>query len=345
MMNILKKSLKSTYLEIASRRPVINILRRAIRANVIVLMYHEVAEDSNSLDAWTVVRKSDFVRQMEYLTEYYNVIPISEAVARMGSDKPSTNEQPAAVITFDDGYSGNRNVVLPIISSMNIPVTVFVATRAVQEGILYWYDRIICALEGMDVGILDLAEYSLGVYPVNMTKGATNWMERGRLLEDLKKLSPELREKVVEAILNKLEIDNSRPCGLSFMTISELREMAQAPLVTIGAHSHCHNLLDQLTPEKVSDSVGKSKASLESWIGRPVEYLAYPNGNYNDMVIEAIRGTGFSHAFTTVAKPWGRNESNFTLPRIGIGRYDSMKLFKTKLAGGLSIKRMIACIK
>lgn len=335
MMNILKKSLKSIYLEIASRRPVINMLRHALQGKIIVLMYHEVAEDSNNIDSWTVVRKSDFVRQMGYLTAHYNIIPITEAVAKIGSFKPSKNDRPSAVITFDDGYSGNRNVMLPIINSMNIPVTVFVATKAVQEGILYWYDRIICALEGMDVGILDLVEYSLGVYSVNMTRGAKNWMERERLLNDLKKLSTERREKVVEAVLNKVKIDNSRPCSLSFLTTPELCEMAQNPLVTIGAHSNCHNLLDQLPPDKVSDSVGKSKALLELWIGKPVEYFAYPNGNYNDMVIEAVKGTGFSHAFTTVAKPWGRNESLFTIPRIGIGRYDSMKLFKTKIASGL----------
>src|SRR5213078_1000592 len=42
-----------------------------------------------------------FARQMEFLTAYYRVVSLDEAVARLAS---GANDELAAVLTFDDGY-------------------------------------------------------------------------------------------------------------------------------------------------------------------------------------------------------------------------------------------------
>jgi peptidoglycan/xylan/chitin deacetylase (PgdA/CDA1 family) len=119
------------------------------------------------------------------------------------------------------------------------------------------------------------------------------------------------------------------------LTIDEVRELAKCPYITIGAHSHCHNILTQLSVEETAESIRTSKALLESWIERPVTFFAYPNGNYSDAIVSSLKENGFQCSLTTAPRPWIRGESNFTIPRMGIGRYDSLDFFKIKASGGL----------
>ncbi len=334
--NIFKKVLKTAAYNIISREPLLDRARRnRLHDKTIVLMYHEIAEDRDDIDAWTVVRQSDFVRQMEYLSSHFRVVSLRDAIYQMSGTGGSVAQKPMAVVTFDDGYAGNRRVLLPIVKEMNLPVTIFIATRAIQDQSIYWYDRLINGLQGEQRVVLDLTHLSLGKYRINASKGSGNWREIERLLEDLKTLEPDRREKVSGDILrNAPVVKKTHSYHVAPLTIKELRELSECPLVNIGAHSHCHNLLTQLQDHDVESSVNKSKHLIESWIDRPIHHFAYPNGNYSDSVINIVKKSGLQCGLTTVAKPWKRGESLFAIPRMGIGRYDSFDYFKIKVSGG-----------
>jgi len=334
MTKILKKLLKRSLHKVISFEPILGNMRGArLNQKIVVLMYHEIAEDSDDIEAWTVVRKSEFLRQMEYLSAHFDILSTEDALKRMRSGQ-SGSKKPAAVITFDDGYSGNNRVLLPIVKSMNLPVTVFVASWAVEEGHLFWYDRIINALQESAPVDLDLKRLALGDYRINRCSGAENWREIERLLRDLKKLSPHKRATSVESILGELGAPNVDTYSLRSLSHEELVEMSGCPLMTIGAHSHCHNILTQLSGEEVIESVKTSKDLLEEWTGHKMRFFSYPNGNFDDAVVDIIRNLGFEGAFTTVSRPWSREDSVFAIPRIGVGRYDSFELFKIKVSGG-----------
>jgi len=334
MTNILKKLFKRSLHKVISFEPILGNMRGSrLNQKVVVLMYHEIAEDSDDIEAWTVVKKSEFIRQMEYLSAHFDILSTEEALERMRSGH-NLSKKPAAVITFDDGYSGNNRVLLPIVRSMDLPVTVFVASKAIEDGILYWYDRIINALQGGAPIALDLKRFARGAYRINRCRGAENWREIERLLSDLKALDPRARVAAVETILAGLAHPKDMPYSLRSLSHEELVEMSGCPLMTIGAHSHCHNILTQLSGEEVGESVKTSKDLLEEWTGYRMRYFSYPNGNFDDGVVDIIRDLGFECAFTAVSRPWSREDSVFTIPRIGIGRYDSFDLFKIKVSGG-----------
>lgn len=335
----LNKVLRPIINKIISREFILERMRTIkLQNKLVVLMYHEIADDSVEIDAWTVVKESDFIRQMVYLSRHFRVVSLKYALDCMNKNSDETVAQkPMAVITFDDGYRGNRQVLLPIIESLNLPVSIFIPTGAIKNQRLYWYDSLINGLRGEKIIILDLNYLSLGKYRINKDKGSENWREIERLLSDLKTLEPDSREKVVEDILSDLDrSQDDHSFNLAPLSIIELLELADSPLVTIGAHSHCHNLLNQISCDAIDISVSTSKQLIESWINRPVYYFAYPNGNFNDQVVDIIKKTGFKCGLTTISKPWSHNDSLFTVPRIGIGRYDSFDLFKIKVAGGLT---------
>ena len=294
-------------------------------------MYHEVLDDSAPINAWTVVKKSHFIRQMEYLQSNFRIVSLDEAFQSIYLQSIQTDKN-IAVITFDDGYSGNRKVVLPITESMGIPVTIFVSTGTVQNRVLNWYDSLITAFQHDGRIQINLERFNLGTYNISSHHTSEGrWIEIEEVLAALKKLTPDTREAAVRHILEKFDTRQITP--LAPLSISEIREMSKSPFVTFGAHSHCHNRLIQLDKEKIKVSIERSKSFLEEWTGKPMRHFAYPNGDYNQDVISCLKETGFDSGLTTLSRLWGDGDPPFTIPRIGIGRYDSFSSFKAKVSG------------
>jgi len=334
----IKRILRDTaYRPLASEAVLKWLRKRSLGGKAVVLMYHEVAPDAEGIEAWTVVRESDFVRQMKYLSSEFNVVSLSDALRLISGDNADPGDgRPTAVVTFDDGYSGNMRTLLPAVKSMKIPVTIFVATKAVQDRIVYWYDRLISALQGDTMIELDLTDLGLGLYRINRRRGDENWRQIERLLADLKAVEPARRAEAVEDILKRLApLKGKGRYRLAHLSIEEVREISACPLVTIGAHSHCHSILTQLSDEDMRESVKTSKRLLQEWTGRDVPYFSYPNGNFDEKVVGALKAEGFECSLTTESRAWDRVDPVFAIPRIGIGRYDSMDLFKIKVSGGI----------
>lgn len=308
--------------------------RRTASSGITVLAYHDLAPDGVDIEAWTVVRESDFLRQMDYLMRYYNVVSLDQALARMCGSIDTV--RPLAVVTFDDGASGSTDVLLPIVEACRIPVTIYVATRQIVDGTPYWFDQLINGLQVDATVDVNLQSFGLGRYRINEVRGPRNWNEIERLLEALKSLDPARRPEAVQVGLSAVTPGARRRNGRVLpMEIADVQALAGSPLVTIGSHSHCHSILTQLAPDQASHSICESKALLEKWTGRTVEHFAYPNGSHDENTISIVRNLGFRSAVTFEWGVWRSNDSLFRIPRISVGRYDSLAQYRLNVAGGL----------
>lgn len=305
-----------------------------MRRKTLVLMYHEVLEDDREIEAWAVVKKTEFRRQMEYLKRNFQVIGLPEALQLMLDPGPVQGNH--AVVTFDDGYSGNKRVAFPILESFGIPASIFVATGAVENQALYWYDKVILEFQDSSVGVqLDLEPMGLNKYsfPKGMA-GEKRWEKIRKLLEDLKAIPPDDREKAVAGIQEQMG-SNGSPSSRDLAPLSddEVGELAGSELISFGAHSHSHEILVQIGPEEIKKSIGQSRELLGKWTGRKIRYFSYPNGNYNAEIMAIVKQEGFECGLTTESRPWALQDSAFSIPRIGIGRYDGVEIFKAKVSG------------
>jgi peptidoglycan/xylan/chitin deacetylase (PgdA/CDA1 family) len=326
---------RKQFYRILSRESILKASQRIrLGGRAVVLMYHEVAEDWQGIKAWTVVKKSHFYEQMVYLNENFRILGIPELFDLMQSGSMGTGRY--AAVTFDDGYAGNKAVVVPIVESLGIPITIFVSTQAVQTQERYWYDRIILSLQRADLEFeITLEEFGQHRHLFQQGQtGEDRWERIQDLLEDLKRLPVEWRNRAVDLILSQRKFDDEgTPPGLLPLTSAEVGELGQSGLVTLGAHSHCHNILTQLDDDDLRRTVRLSKSLIESWSGKKIKYFAYPNGNYNEKVKRVLQEEGFAGGLTTMPGRWKSADSPFEVRRIGIGRYDTIERFKAVVSG------------
>lgn len=119
--------------------PIRSMLRSRYQAEcqfpISVLYYHRVADWQPT--PWTITR-ADFRRHLDWLQSHLEVISLDEAIARLESGQSG---RPAAVITFDDGYSDNMDFAVPLMMQRKVPFTYYVSTHQVINQQPFQHDQ------------------------------------------------------------------------------------------------------------------------------------------------------------------------------------------------------------
>jgi peptidoglycan/xylan/chitin deacetylase (PgdA/CDA1 family) len=98
------------------------------------------------------------------------------------------------------------------------------------------------------------------------------------------------------------------------MTWSQIRELDSAG-VEIGSHTLTHPHLIRLGEKGLNEELTTSKIMLEDRLGKSITSFAYPYGEYDNRVIEAVADSGYSCAFTTRHLYASRESDVFQIPR------------------------------
>lgn len=297
---------------------------------VTVLVYHTIGPDDDDVDTWTLVRIAEFRRQIAYLKSQFDIISLDDAVE--GTRKE--NGRPRAVLTFDDGDVGLHTFLLPFVEEEQVPVTVYLATGQIETGELYWFDQVMNALGAAGPMTIDLRADGLRSWDIGHERGSSNWAAISDILETLKTVPNDKRAEICEVILDQAARHSSHAATqLAPLTVGQVAELAESQWISFGSHSHCHNMLDQITIDDAKDSIEHSRKLIESWSDKAVKHFAYPNGNHNPRLATAVEDMGFHSATILGMEHWDGRSDLFALPRIAIGRYDSFERFKLRLAG------------
>jgi len=84
-----------------------------------------------------------------------------------------------------------------------------------------------------------------------------------------------------------------------YLTWDMIREMSSSGLVQFGSHTMLHTKLDTISGYLLEYELGESKRVIEKMTGQEVCAVCYPNGAYNDEVLE-IAANYYTHGFTTL---------------------------------------------
>ena len=242
-----------------------------------------------------------------------------------------------ACFTFDDGYRDNRDFALPVMREFDAPFTVYVASDFAQgTGRLWWValQRVIAGADSIEVDI----EGAAVRLDASTDEARQNAFDR---LHDWMRALPgeQAIRDVVTALCVRYGVDENAIAGELCMSWDELRQFADDPLVTIGAHTISHCNLARQAEHAALDELATSRARIEAELQRPVKHFAYPYGDRmaaGPREFALARAAGFKTAVTT--RPGmifpGCADHLTALPRVSLnGNYQDRRILPVLTSG------------
>lgn len=110
------------------------------------------------------------------------------------------------------------------------------------------------------------------------------------------------------------------PALMDPATIMELRSNN----IAFGSHTATHPMLTQIDRSRQRREIRESKFALENLVNEEIKYFCYPNGDYDDGVVDCTREAGYKAALTCDRGAATPIENPFVLPRKAISFGDSL---------------------
>lgn len=186
--------------------------------------------------------------------------------------------------SFDDGWKGNIENVIPVLEKYNIPATFFISTKSVKDGYFWW----------------SVAEKYKSLLPIK--------------INELWSITENRRKEIIENLVR----GKSEEIKRESMTIEDLKRISENSLITIGSHTVNHSILPNCTDEELEFEISDSKKKLESWTGKEVKYFSYPNGDFDGREKEILEKYGFELAATTENKFVNLESDIYFIPRFAV---------------------------
>lgn len=187
-------------------------------------------------------------------------------------------------LSFDDGYTDNLTILLPILEKYNVPVTIFITSGFILRE-YYPFEYILSDI--LYANSVHDQQTKLEIY-TDLRK-QLKYLSYNDKIENLKHEFPNID---INKFINKD----------LFLHSEQLKTISTSSLVTIGCHGFTHDSLlnlDHKSPNILFDECYKSKYCLESIIGMEVNLFSFPYGDYNHDTIFALKSFGYKASFTT----------------------------------------------
>ena len=267
------------------------------RDALLVLNYHRIGDaEETPYDSGTFGPTADqFDWELQYLKSHFNCIGLEEAVAMMTGHETM---HPSLLITFDDGYLDNYRTAFPLLRSHGLPATFFLPTSFIGTQRLPWWDTIAYIVKHS-------RQNSFKVYYPKPAEFHLDRSKPSNTVFQVLRLCSESSTTDYAPLIDQLETacDCARPDGASercFLNWDEAREM-QAAGMSFGSHTHSHEVLSGLSPERQIEELTQSRTVLERELERTVDVLAYPVGRpytFNRDTQQALEHSGYRAAFS-----------------------------------------------
>ena len=117
------------------------------------------------------------------------------------------------------------------------------------------------------------------------------------------------------------------------MSVAQMNSISRE-LLTIGSHTLSHKKLTSLSDDEINYELGESKHILEKLSGSKVNTISFPNGDYNDSIIEKCLLMGYERVFTIDPKFSLRKLNETVTGRVWVNGSDWYPEFWLKVHGG-----------
>lgn len=98
---------------------------------------------------------------------------------------------------------------------------------------------------------------------------------------------------------------------------------------SIGSHGATHRDFFTLDDAGRRREIVQSRMTLQSELGFPIDYFAYPRGRYDEKIAKEAATAGYTMAFTMDDAIINSRINRYAIPRIGVDRTHSFSEFRT----------------
>lgn len=269
-----------------------DILKEQKMAKSLVLVFHK--EENGPL----------FEKIIVALKARYNLVSAAQLEDLLLKKKELKN---ICHISFDDGYKSFYTVVFPILKKYYVPVSLFVSPEIIVSQKNYWFQEI----EGYDEDQLkNILARQLNISYNSICKFSIMAIFKSLPANTIKHI---IRQYQQQAGSNTKVSEN--------INIDQVKEMAASGLVTVGAHTINHPVLANEEDAQCRYEIEESIKQLESILGHPVKYFAYPNGrpgfDFGEREISYLKENNITLAFSTELDHISVNSNPLSIPRMG----------------------------
>ena len=197
-----------------------------------------------------------------FLKKGFRFITPRELYLYVKGEKPITEK--LVWLSFDDGWRSNYTDVFPVLQKYQVPATIFVATKGIEDG-YFWFTQAF------------------------QNRNSSLYNEVGELWT----MSNQDRVKTIGQLPSYIG-------NRITLNADEMKEMSASQTVNWGNHTHDHVMSDMCFVDELKDEIQKCRCRLTALTGSDGNYIySYPNGNYDDRTASVLREMNFAMAATT----------------------------------------------
>jgi len=301
-------------------------LFRSSRGGAPVLMFHNVGypEATDYLPDHMKIAEDKLERLLGLLASAgYETITMTQLVDRLEAGENPRNQ---VVLTFDDGYRDNHELLLPILQRCGATATVFVQTGP-MKGVLNWlhhYFWVLHRVGPQKLASLIADQLTRPHLRTDLTDLPDGDEQAEYAMKQLLKYEVGIdeRDRILERIFLDLGGNDAELAKAVYLSPDECRALDECG-VEIGAHTENHLILSSLDATRQRLEIEGSLRTLESWLGHGVPAFAYPYGrswDYNDETLKILEELDFRSAITAMPGLNGPETSRLELRRIAVNQ-------------------------
>jgi len=281
-----------------------------------IVMYHYVRDLPNSAYPRIKGLQAElFDGQLDYVCRHYSVCSLRQVVAATRGETPLPPR--ACLLTFDDGFTDHREIVLPRLLQRRITGSFYPPARcAEQRWVLdvHKVQFIIAVSPDVEKLVKDVlaavAEHRAAhALPDDETllrtyRGPSRFdppeiIFVKRLLQH--GLPQQIRQAVIDRLFEqRVSRDEKAFADELYMSVGQLRDMLAAGM-DVGGHGYAHDWLEHFPPERQAEDIQRTVGFLERLQGKPPRdwTMCYPYGSYNETTLKLLRQAGCALGLTT----------------------------------------------
>ncbi len=301
-----------------------------------IITYHFIKDKKDSFyDKIVGLKKSEFIRQINFLKKEYSVISMEELIYNF-SNKIIPKKK-CAVLTFDDGYKCHYDIVYPILKKEKISGAFYPTKFTLEQKGLLSVNKIHLLLtkfknkKKLKLEIFDFfSEKEILFYHKKLNEIFLKDSRKHTMFYDdkdtltckflLQYLIPELKRNKIMNSLYKTHVKKNQKNFIKkfYLNKNQAQEMMQNGM-HFGSHGNNHDYWwEYLSEKKQKKEIKDSKEYLIKLGAKKDNFtICYPWGSYNNSTIKILKRYECKIGLTT--KPGiikNLKINSLTLPRV-----------------------------